>query len=379
MKKYFKVIAVLVLTGSILVGCKSTAQQSQKQPQALKSAFEGKFYVGVAINRQQATGKDAAGQNIIKQQFNSLSPENDLKWEKIHPKPEVYDFNAADAYVNFGAQNNMFTIGHTLVWHSQTPDWVFEDDKGKLLTREVLLKRLEEHINTVVGRYMGKIKGWDVVNEALNEDGTLRDSKWLKIIGDDFIAKAFEFAHMADPQAELYYNDYNLYKAEKRAGAVRIIKSLKDKSIKITAVGEQAHYNLMQPDIATVERTITDFASAGVAVNFTELDINVLPDGGATNTADVSNIAQYSQEYNPYAKGLSTNIMDSLASRYGSLFRLFVEHDSSIDRITFWGLTDGDSWLNDWPIRGRTNYPLLYNRDFTIKQPVQDAILKSLK
>lgn len=379
MANFFKIIVTVTLAGLVLISCKSMAEESQKQSDTLKTPFQGKFYMGVAINRRQAMGTDMAGQNIIKQQFNSLSPENDLKWEKIHPKPGIYDFAAADTYVNFGVQNNMFTIGHTLVWHSQTPDWVFEDEDGTLITREALLKRLEEHINTVVGRYKGKIKGWDVVNEALNEDGTLRDSKWLKIIGDDFIAKAFEFAHTADPEAELYYNDYNLYKAEKRAGAVNIIKSLKDEGIKITAVGEQAHYSLAQPDIATVEKTITDFAAAGVAVNFTELDINVLPDGGATNTADVSNTAQYSQEYNPYAKGLPAKVMDSLALRYGSLFRLFVKHDESIDRITFWGLTDGDSWLNDWPIRGRTNYPLLYNRDFTIKKPVQDAVLKSNK
>ncbi|WP_116789212.1 endo-1,4-beta-xylanase [Flavobacterium psychrotrophum] len=379
MANCFKIVVALTFAGSILVSCKSVVQQSENEPRVIKTAFKDKFYIGVAVNRQQAVGKDATGQNIIKQHFNSLSPENDLKWEKIHPKPEVYDFTAADAYVNFGTQNNMFTIGHTLVWHSQTPDWVFEDYKGKPLTREALLTRLEEHINTVVGRYKGKIKGWDVVNEALNEDGTLRDSKWLKIIGEDFIAKAFEFAQKADPEAELYYNDYNLYKAEKRAGAVRIIKSLKGKGIKITAVGEQAHYSLAEPDIATVEKTIIDFAATGVAVNFTELDINVLPDGGATNTADVSNTAQYSEKYNPYVKGLPVNVIDSLASRYGSLFRLFVKYDASIDRITFWGLTDGDSWLNDWPIRGRTNYPLLYNRDFTIKQPVKDAILKSLK
>lgn len=379
MANFFKIITAFTLVGSVLISCKSVVKHSENETQVLKAAFKDKFYIGVAVNRQQAVGKDATGQNIIKQQFNSLSPENDLKWEKIHPKPEVYDFTAADAYVNFGTQNNMFTIGHTLVWHSQTPDWVFEDVQGKPLTREALLTRLEEHINTVVGRYKGKIKGWDVVNEALNEDGTLRDSKWLKIIGEDFINKAFEFAHRADPEAELYYNDYNLYKADKRAGAIKIIKSLKDKGNKITAVGEQAHYSLAQPDIATVEKTITDFAATGVAVNFTELDINVLPDGGATNTADVSNTAQYSEKYNPYAKGLPVNVIDSLASRYGSLFRLFVKHDASIDRITFWGLTDGDSWLNDWPIRGRTNYPLLYNRDFTIKQPVKDAILKSLK
>lgn len=341
---------------------------------ALKDAFSGKFYIGVAINRGQANGRDKAEQALIKQQFNSLSPENDMKWEQIHPKDGVYNFEPADAYVKFGKESGMFIIGHTLVWHSQTPNWVFEDANGKPLTREALLKRLEDHITTVVGRYKGVIKGWDVVNEALNEDGTLRNSKWRTIIGDDYIEKAFEFAHAADPDAELYYNDYNLYKAEKRVGAVKIANSLKAKGIPIKAIGEQAHYSLKHGTVEEVEATINDFIKAGVNVNITELDISVLPDRGASQTADVSNNAQYSNELDPYTKGLPADVEKQLADKYGNLFRLFIKYEQHIDRVTFWGLSDRNTWLNNWPIRGRTNYPLPFNRDLTAKKEVKKAI-----
>jgi len=375
-----KVFFAAAFTFISAMGC--SAQKTTPPGMAmatLKEAYKGKFYIGVAINRNQAVGKDKKAEQLISEQFNSLSPENDLKWERIHPQRGTYYFKAADAYVNFGKNHGMFTIGHTLVWHSQTPDWVFEDVNGKSLTREALLSELKEHINTVVGRYKGVIKGWDVVNEALNEDGSLRESKWRTIIGDDFIEKAFQFAHEADPAAELYYNDYNLYKPEKRAGAITIINKLRSKGIAVTAVGEQGHYSLSNPPLEQVAQTITDFIKAGVDVNFTELDISVLPDDGASNTADVANKSDYQQKYNPYANGLPDNVMADLAKRYGQLFKLFTAHQDHISRITFWGLTDSDSWLNDWPIKGRTNYPLPYSRDYKPKTAVINEIIKAAR
>ena len=198
---------------------------SQQEP-VLKDAFKGKFKIGVAINQAQFTETDARGAALIKKHFDSISPENVLKWESVHPRRDGYDFAMADRYVEFGTKNNMYIIGHTLVWHSQTPAWVFQNDKGEPLDREGLLARMRDHIHTVVGRYKGRIKGWDVVNEALNEDGTLRQSPWMKIIGEDYLAKAFQYANEADPQAELYYNDYSVENEAKRNGAVAIVKKL---------------------------------------------------------------------------------------------------------------------------------------------------------
>ena len=176
--------------------------------------------------------------------FNSITPENILKWALVHPQPGNYDFAAPDRFVEFGEKHNMFIVGHTLVWHNQTPRWVFEDEHGKPVDRETLLSRLREHIFTVVGRYKGRIKGWDVVNEAINQDGTMRQSPWFKIIGEDYLVKAFQFAHEADPSAELYYNDYDLELPAKRAGAVKLIKNLLAAGVTVSGVGLQNH-NLM--------------------------------------------------------------------------------------------------------------------------------------
>ncbi|WP_330443333.1 endo-1,4-beta-xylanase [Flavobacterium sp. C4GT6] len=373
-------ITAVGLCSILLFSCKHSAEvKHDTMGETFKDAFKDKFYIGVAINRRQALQKNEKETTLIKQYFNSISPENDLKWENIHPSQGIYNFDPADSYVKIGTESGMFIIGHTLVWHSQTPDWVFTDEQENLLTREELLKRMKDHIDTVVSRYKGKIKGWDVVNEALNEDGSLRDSKWRTIIGDDYIEKAFEFAHAADPEAELYYNDYNLYKAEKRSGAIKIVNSLKEKGIPIKAVGEQGHYNLDRASLQDIEATIQDFIKAGVNVNFTELDISVLPEANTDATADVANSEIYKEELNPYVDGLPIEVENRLAQRYGSIFKLFVKYEKHIDRVTFWGLSDADTWLNNWPVRGRTNYPLPFNRDYTLKKEVAKAILNAAK
>jgi endo-1,4-beta-xylanase len=257
----------------------------------------------------------------------------------------------------------MFIIGHCLVWHSQVPRWVFQDDKGAPLSRDALLQRMHDHIQAVVGRYKGRIAGWDVVNEALNEDGTLRKSPWLNIIGDDYIAKAFQFAHEADPRAELYYNDYSLENEAKRKGAVELIKKLKDQSVPITAIGLQGHDKMDWPTARQQADTIEAFAALGIKVNITELDVDVLPRTAPGNSADVSATSTGGAGSNPYTAGLSDAVQQALAQRYAELFNIFVKYRASITRITFWGVTDGDSWLNNFPIRGRTNYPLLFDRE----------------
>ena len=372
------------IAAAVIAAAGCAHQQPAVQAQSastLKDAFAGVFRVGAALNANQFTERDAKGAALVKAQFNTTTPENVLKWEVVHPQPTTYDFGQSDSYVAFGEANGMFIVGHTLVWHSQTPRWVFQDANGAPLTRDALLARMRDHIQTVVGRYKGRVKGWDVVNEALNEDGTMRRSPWLTIIGDDFIEKAFQYAHDADPSAELYYNDYNLEAAAKRNGAAELVKRLKAKGIPIAAVGSQTHEKLYNTATAAkLDTTISVLGALGVKVNITELDVDVLPAATQNRTADVGVTAQQgmSAAVNPYANGLPDAVQQALARRYADLFSVFVKHRGTVDRVTFWGVGDGDSWLNNWPMRGRTNYPLLFDRQDAPK-PAFDAVLQSAR
>jgi len=360
----------------VSVLCLSGLAAAAQTPAAstLKDAYRGAFVVGVAINADQIAGTDSQGIDIVTRQFNSISPENVMKWERIHPAPGVYSFDLPDKYVAFGLKNHMFIVGHCLVWHAQVPDWVFKDDKGNPLTREALLQRMSEHIHAVVGRYKGKVNGWDVVNEALNEDGTLRPSPWMKIIGEDYLVKAYQFAHDADPSAQLNYNDYNLETPAKRKGAIALIKRLQAAGIPINVVGNQAHLHLGWPSTEEEEATVTDLASTGVKVAITEMDIDVLP-RVAPNTADVSLSIKADPKLDPYAKGLPDEVQQALAKRYADLFGVYWKHRAVMSRVTLWGVTDSGSWLNDWPVKGRTSYPLLFDRSGKAK-PALDAVLR---
>lgn len=341
---------------------------------SLRDTFKGAFLVGAAVNENQFTGRDARGAALVRTQFNTITPENVLKWEAVHPEPDRYNFAPADAYVDFGVRNGMFIIGHTLVWHSQTPAWVFKDSTGAPLTRDALLARMHDHIATVVGRYKGRVNGWDVVNEVVDEDGSLRRSPWRTIIGDDYIAKAFQFAHEADPAAELYYNDYSLENPAKRRGAIALVRQLKAEGVPITAVGIQGHDKMDWPTAAQEDSTIVELAALGVKVNITELDVDVLPPATRSRTADVSLRAKLQAAMNPYATGLPDSVQQALARRYAGLFGVFLEHQDVIDRVTFWGVGDADSWLNDWPVPGRTSYPLLFDREDR-PTPAFDAVI----
>jgi endo-1,4-beta-xylanase len=371
-------ISLAVVAAGLFIDSDSRAGAAS-QP-ALKDIFKKDFLIGAALNQNQFSERDSRGVPIITTHFNSITPENVLKWESVHPQPDTYNFAGPDAYVAFGEKYKMFIIGHTLVWHNQTPSWVFQDDKGNTVDRNTLLNRLRDHIRTVVGRYKGRIKGWDVVNEALNEDGTMRQSPWLKIIGEDYLIKAFEFAHEADPHAQLYYNDYSLENEPKRKGAIELIKKLKSRGVSIDAVGLQGHDKLDWPTVEQQDATIAAFASLGIKVNITELDIDVLPRANRSQAADVSANAGMRADLNPYANGLPDSVQQALAGRYADLFRVFVKHHDVIDRVTFWGVTDADSWLNNWPVRGRTSYPLLFDRAGQTK-PAFQAVLatKELK
>ena len=344
------------------------------QQTTLKDAYQDCFLVGAALGPAQFTGQDILETELVKAQFNTISPENVLKWEVIHPKPDTYDFALADKYVEFGQQNHMFIIGHNLVWHNQVPKWVFEDKDGKPVSRDILLERMQNHIRTVVGRYKGRIKGWDVVNEALNEEGTLRQSPWMKIIGEDYIEKAFEFAHSADPEAQLYYNDYSLENEPKRKGALELVRKLKAKGVPIAGVGLQGHVHMDWPSADQINTTITEFGKLGMKVMITELDVDVLPQVPPSHTADVSLTVESNPKLNPYPNGLPESVQRELADRYAELFKAYAKHCGLVTRVTFWGVSDKDSWKNDWPVKGRTNYPLLFDRNGQPK-PAFDAVI----
>ena len=371
--------SVALATFVSLAACSSGTQSTMATPAAaktLKDAYAGSFMVGGALNQAQFNEQDQRGVSIVKSQFNTITPENILKWENVHPRLGEYAFAEPDRFVAFGVRNGMFIVGHTLVWHSQTPRWVFFDANGNRVSRDTLLARMRDHIHTVVGRYKGRIKGWDVVNEAVDEDGSLRKSLWHEIIGPDYIEKAFQWANEADPQAELYYNDYSVENAPKRNGIVNLVKNLQSKGIRVTAVGLQGHNRLEWPTLAQQDSTIAAFAALGVKVAITELDIDVLPRATRAQTADVSVSAAPSAGLNPYAAGLPDSVQHALAKRYADLFGVYMKHRGTVTRVTFWGVADGDSWLNGWPVRGRTSYPLLFDRAGQPK-PAFDAVIRA--
>src|SRR5437773_4789953 len=353
-----------VLLAAVAIGCARVRPVAVgRAPRTLRTAFEGAFLVGAALNVAQFSGRDTAGAALVRAQFNAITPENVLKWQSVHPRPGVYDFATADQYVAFGERDGMFIVGHTLVWHQQTPRWVFQDSSGNPVSRDTLLARLRDHIHTVVGRYRGRIRGWDVVNEALNEDGTLRRTPWLAILGDDYLASAYRFAREADPDAELYYNDYSLENAPKRRGAVQLVTRLRDHGVPITAVGLQGHNRMDWPSPAQEDSTIDAFAGAGFRVMITELDVDVLPRATRAPGADLADTTASRSALNPFVNALPDSLQRALARRYAELFGSYLRHRETVARVTFWGVTDRDSWLNNWPVRGRTNYPLLFDRD----------------
>jgi endo-1,4-beta-xylanase len=342
----------------------------------LKDAAPRGLRMGVAVSQAMSDGKDAAGLAVVAEQFNSITPENLLKWERVHPLAGKYDFEPADRYVEIGSRHGMFVVGHVLLWHQQTPRWVFEGVARAKIDREMLLARLKDHIDTVVGRYKGRIHGWDVVNEALEEDGTLRKTPWLQIIGEDFIEKAFEYAHAADPGAELYYNDYNLWKPAKRDAAIALVKRLKAKGLRVDAIGEQAHWGVDDPPLKAIDEMLAAFRAAGLRTDITELDMDVLPRDPEQWGADLSKQQAIRAKSNIYPDGLPAAQQQLLARRYADVFTLFLKYD--VGRVTFWGLNDGVSWLNNFPIPGRVNYPLLWGRDGKPK-PAFDAVVDVLR
>jgi len=347
---------------------------------ALKDVFQDDFYIGAALNIQQILGEEPDTMKLVAGQFNSITPENIMKWEEIHPEPDRYNFYAADRYVAFGEKHNMHIIGHTLVWFNQTPDWVFQDQSGNALSREDLLERMKDHIFTVMGRYRGRIHGWDVVNEAIMKDGSFRKCKWLEIIGEDYVKKAFEFAREADPDAELYYNEYDFEFGPKTDGVVRLIRNLQANGIRVDGVGIQGHWFLDYPKIDILESYVSILRQLEVKLMITELDIGVLPfypiDSEAVALSSFD--AEKQKEVNPYPDNLPDAAQKDLANRYTELFLFFRKHRDIFGRITFWAVHDGQSWRNYWPITGRKDYPMLFDRHYQPK-PAFDAVVQTVQ
>ncbi len=319
--------------------------------------------VGAAVNQRQSDGADAIASAIVSRHFNTVTAENLLKWVNVHPEPDRFAFEPADRFVAYGEARRMAIVGHTLVWHRQTPAWVFEGAGGKPADREALLARMRAHIHAVAGRYRGRIHGWDVVNEAFEDDGTWRRTPWFAAIGEDYVVKAFEYAHEADPDAELYYNDFNLWKPAKREAALRLARDLRARGVRIDGIGEQGHYMIDSPSIPQIEQAILAIREAGFKPMITELDVDVLPREG---------------ELDPFVGGLPPGRQRALASRYAEIFALLSKLRDTLARVTFWGVTDRSSWLNNFPVRGRTNHPLLWDREGKPK-PAFDAVIDALR
>jgi len=358
---------LIVVTWCLVAATSCGNGQTSENGAALKEAFAGKFLIGAALNTSQYSGADAVADAVIKKHFNAIVAENDMKSMFLQPREGQFFFDNADRFVAFGEQNGLTVTGHCLVWHSQAPDWLFTDETGADVSREELIERIRNHITTVVSRYKGRIKGWDVVNEAIMEDGSYRKSKFYEIIGEDFIPLAFQFAHEADPDCELYYNDYNMAFEGKRKTVVALVKSLKEKGLRIDAVGMQSHIHLDSPDIGEFEKSIQAYIGAGVKVMFTELDLDALPGRNPNQGADIADTQEYEKSLNPYPDGLPSAVEAEWEERYLAFFRLFLKYQKDVTRVTLWGISDRESWLNGFPIAGRTNYPLFFDRNYRAK------------
>ena len=334
---------------------------------AIKDGFADKFFIGTAMNAREITGEDSSAVEVIKKHFNAIVAENCMKPGPIQPREGEFNWDLPDRMVAFGEANNMFITGHVLLWHSQAPRWLFTDSLGNTVSPEVLTQRMKDHIYTVVGRYKGKVKGWDVVNEALLDDGSYGKSRFYEILGEEFIPLAFQFAHEADPDAELYYNDYNEWYPGKVEAIVKLIRQLRERGLRIDAVGMQGHIGIDHPTIEEYENAIMAYGNAGVKVMVTELDMSILPFPDRNVGAEVSADFDYQAKLNPYTEGLPDSVSVAWNNRMGEFFDLLLKHADLVTRVTAWGTTDHTSWKNNWPVRGRTDYPLLIDRNYQPK------------
>ena len=371
----------LLAAAILLAGAAAT--HAAPPPATLKQAYADAFLIGTAVNGEIVSGEDARAQALVPLHFNAITAENVMKAEVLHPEPGQWDFSAADAFVAFGQQHDMYLVGHTLVWHNQTPAWFFEGADGQPAGIEIMRQRMREYIQVVAGRYAGKVQAWDVVNEVIGEDGQYRDTLWTRGYGGDgdaLVRDAFRFASEAAPDTQLYYNDFNAWRPEKRDGIVRMVRMLQQHGIRIDGIGIQGHWGLNFPSTAHIEAAIDAYAALGVKVMVTELDVDVLPltkEGqiiGQGMTHPQFQLPEFKTFLDPYQDGLPADVQQQLADRYAELFGIFHGRRDKLHRVSVWGVEDGMSWKNDYPIPNRTNYTLLFDRNGQPK-PAFDAVL----
>jgi len=322
----------------------------------LKEAYKDYFPIGVAVAPRNLSGPES---ELIKQQFSSITPENAMKMGPIHPEKNRYNWQDADAILAFGQNNAIKVRGHTLCWHNQTPSWFFSDSLGAQVSREELLARLRQHITDVMTRYKGKIYAWDVVNEAVPDTGKgiYRESKFYQIIGEDYIQKAFEYAHAVDPEAKLFYNDYNTESAVKREKIYQVVKKLKEKNVPIHGVGLQAHWSIYEPTQAELEKSITQFADLGLAVQITELDVSVYPKEHELREKRDTDKSEFTPE-----------MEQKQIAHYKMIFDTFRKYKGTVTGVTFWNVSDKSTWLDNFPVPNRKDYPLLFDQNYKPKK-----------
>ncbi|MEM1062510.1 MAG: endo-1,4-beta-xylanase, partial [Planctomycetota bacterium] len=331
----------------------------------LKEVYADAFHVGAAVYAERLSEADPSLRDLVAREFDSVSSRDMLKWAWLNPRPGVLEAEAGDAYVVFGEAQGMYTVGHVLFWHLETPEWVWRDAAGGDVSRDVLLGRMRERVRAVAARYGSRIKAWDVVNEALMENGTLRESPWSRILGESFVEEAFRIAgDELPPDVGLIYNDYNMHVAGKRRAVVDMIGRLKAQGLRIDGVGMQGHWHLDDPPPRAIEASIEAFHRAGVDVHVSELDVSVLPDAKGERT----------DGNDPYRDGLPAEVARRQADRYAALFGLFRKHADKIKRVTLWGVSDAHSFKNNFPIAGRTDHPMLFDRQGRPK-PAYDAVV----
>lgn len=370
----------LMTCAAIIAACAHV--QNRTLSVSLREAYKDAFLMGTAVNEAIVSGTDAASRELTTRHFNTITAENVLKAGPLNPTPGVWNFGPADAFVAFGEQHKMFIVGHTLVWHNQTPAWFFTDSTGKSRSRDAVVEQLRSHIQKVASRYVGRVHAWDVVNEVIDNDGSYRPTTWVRGVGngDDLVRLSFKYAQQYAPDAELYYNDFNTWRPTKRDGIVRMVRMLKREGIRIDGIGMQGHWGLNYPSLANIEAAIDSFASTGAKVMITEMDIDVLPltrEGQiiGTGMSDPQfQLEEFKSYLDPYRNGLPADVQRALTARYAELFALFHRKRDKIARVTLWGVADDMSWKNGYPIPGRTNYPLLFDRN-RVAKPALDAVL----
>ena len=362
-----------------LTGLGANAQTS------LKDVYKDSFKMGVAIGRMQISGRIPQATDLVLQHFNSISPENDMKPEVIHPREDTWNFGPADDYCKFGRDHGMHVHAHTLVWHNQTPDFFWNHADGTPKSHDELVETMRSYIETVCRHFNGKVDSWDVLNEVIGEYGEYRDKGWIHAFGGDgeLVARlAFQFAQQyCDPNIELYYNDFNAWRPAKVDGICKMVEMLRANGIRIDGVGMQAHWGLNYPKTEYIEQAIERYSALGLKVMITELDVDVLPVTkeaqvfGQSMSDPMYQLEEFMEFLNPYKDGLPDEVEDQHAQRYAELFQIFYKYRDKIDRVTLWGLQDGNSWKNGYPVARRTNYPLLFKRDYSPHKAL-DAVLR---